>query len=323
MVAVELVETSRLWARTVAEIEPEWVEQIGGHLLKRNYGEPHFAASRGNVVASEKATLLGVPIYSDRLVNYGRIDPVEARKIFIQTGMVEGEWRPDDRHANHDFLRHNRAVLEEADEVVEKTRGQGIVIDDRQIFDFYDSRLTSEVNSQATFDKWWRNYPDKSFLEFDIELFADVEDIRAARKQFPDHWQFGQLSLPVSYQFAPGAGRDGVSVSIPLAQLNQLSPEPFSWQVPGLRLELATELIRHLPKQTRTQLVPAPDTAREALAWLDENGADREKRFCDELGRAIYELKRVAIDPSNGPRRGAQPPPGRIRGQAARQSEVQ
>ncbi len=298
VVAVELVETSRLWARTVAEIEPEWVEQIGGHLLKRNYGEPHFAASRGNVVASEKATLLGVPIYSDRLVNYGRIDPVEARKIFIQTGMVEGEWRPDDRHANHDFLRHNRVVLEEADEVVEKTRGQGIVIDDRQIFDFYDSRLPSEVNSQATFDKWWRNYPDKSFLEFDIELFADVEDIQAAREQFPDHWQFGQLSLPVSYQFAPGAGRDGVSVSIPLAQLNQLSPEPFSWQVPGLRLELATELIRHLPKQTRTQLVPAPDTAREALAWLEENGSNQGKRFCDELGRAIYELKRVAIDPS-------------------------
>lgn len=296
VVAVELVETSRLWARTVEEIQPEWVEQIGGHLLKRNYTEPHFAASRNNVVARERATLLGVPIIADRLVNFGRIDPAEARKIFIQTGIVEGEWRPDDRHANHDFLRHNLAVLAEADEIVDRTRGSGIFVDDRDIFEFYDVRLPSDVNSQSTFDKWWKKYPDKTFLEFDIDLFAEEEDIASAREQFPDRWQFGDLNLPVSYEFAPGAGRDGVSVKMPLAQLNQISPEPFSWQVPGLRLELATELIRHLPKQVRTQFVPAPDHARAALTWLEENGADRTKRFCDELGRALFALNGVAVD---------------------------
>ncbi|MGB3954309.1 MAG: ATP-dependent RNA helicase HrpA [Brooklawnia sp.] len=296
VMAVELVETSRLWARTVAAIEPEWVEQVGAHLLKRSHSQPHWSSSSASVLAYEKVTLLGVPIIAERLVDYARIDESTAREIFIRSGLVEGQWHPNDTHANHDFLRHNAEVLRQAEEVADRTRRRGVVIDDQEIFDFYDVRLPSGVTSGASFDAWWRRHPDSTFLEFDLDLLADADDLDQARAGFPDRWPVAGLNLPVSYVFEPGDGRDGVTVRIPLAQLNQVRPEPFSWQVPGLRLELATELIRHLPKAVRTSFVPAPDHACAALAWLAGNNPDHGKRFADELGRALRALTGVVVE---------------------------
>lgn len=298
VMAVELVETSRLWARMVAGIKPEWVEQVGKHLLRRNYGQPHFSVSRANVVAREKVTLLGVPIIVDRLVNYGKINPAQAREIFIQTGLVEGEWLPDETHANHDFLNHNRQVIQQAESVADRAR-TGSIIDDHDIFEFYDVRLPSEIHSGSTFDKWWRNHSDKGFLEFDLDYFADSDEIEKTRKQFPDRWKIAGLNLPVQYVFEPGAGRDGVSIRVPMAQLNQIKAQEFSWQVPGLRLETATELIRGLPKNVRTNFIPAADYARRALAWLETHHSDHSKRFCDELGRALAAISGVQPEPDD------------------------
>ncbi len=296
VMAVELVETSRLWARTVAGVEPEWIEQVGAHLLRRSHSEPHWSSSSASVLAHEKVTLLGVPIIADRLVNYASIDEPTARQIFIRSGLVEGQWHPVDTHANHDFLRHNAEVLREADEVADRTRRRGVLIDDQQVFDFYDVRLPSHVTSGAAFDAWWRSHPDPTFLEFDLDLLTDTDDLDEARAAYPDRWQIVGLNLPVSYVFEPGEGRDGATVRVPLAQLNQLTPEPFSWQVPGLRLELATELIRHLPKQVRTRFVPAPDHAREALVWLNAHEPDHSRRFCDEIGRALTGITGEVVD---------------------------
>ena len=290
VMAVELVKTARLWARTVAAIEPEWLEQVGAHLLKRTYSEPHWSVSSSRVVARERVLLFGLPVIVDRLIDYGRIDSQAAREIFIRAGLVEGQWRPTGPHANHGFLKHNAEVLRQVEEIADRTRRRQVTIDDQVIHDFYDRRLPSTVCSQSSFDAWWREYPDPGFLEFDLGLLIDGDALDRVRREFPDRWSIAGLNLPIGYVFEPGTQQDGVSIRVPMAQLNQLRPEPFSWQVPGLRLELAEELIRSLPKQSRTRFVPAPDHASAAVRWLAANRANRSRRFCDELGRALTAL---------------------------------
>ncbi|MEL4505669.1 ATP-dependent RNA helicase HrpA [Luteococcus sp. H138] len=302
VMAVELVETSRLWARTVAAITAEQVEEVAGELLKRSYSGPHWSSNSGSVVAYEKAALYGVPIVAERPVSYARIDPVVAREIFIRSALVEGQWR-----TRHHFFHHNRTVREQAEELEERSRRRDITVDDQQIFDFYAARIPADIVSVNHFDAWLRRQPDKRLLEMGLDdlLAPQAEQVDAG--DFPDHWTVssragGELDLEIDYVFDPGSGHDGVSVAIPLAQLNQVSAEPFSWQVPGLREELATELIRALPKQVRTNFVPAPNHARAALGWLDEmakvgEGPDHSRRFCDELGRALRQLTSVTVEP--------------------------
>ncbi|GAA1377583.1 ATP-dependent RNA helicase HrpA [Luteococcus sanguinis] len=284
VMAVELVETSRLWARTVAGVKAEMVEAVGGHLLKRTYSEPHWSSNSGSVVAYEKVSLYGVPIIADRPVSYARIDPVVAREIFIRAALVEGGWK-----TRHHFFHHNQKVRADLEELEERSRRRDIV-DDQALYEFYDERIPAEVVSANHFDAWWRAQPNKRLLELDpddlINDDADAPDTDA----FPDHWTTGALELPVDYVFDPGSGKDGVSIAIPLAQLNQVDAAPFTWQVPGLREELATELIRSLPKQIRTRFVPAPNHARAALAWLAEHGADHTRPMWAELGRALYAM---------------------------------
>ncbi len=285
VMAVELVETTRLWARTVAEVRAEWIEQVGGHLIKRHHSEPHWSSSSGSVMAYERVTLYGIPIVAERPVNYARINLEEARQIFIRQALVEGNWR-----TQHEVFAHNAAIRAEAEALEERSRRRDVVVDDQAIVDFYDRRIPHEVVSASHFDAWWRRVDDKSVLEMrldDLVHDTDAVDLSA----FPDQWRIGEVVLPVRYVFEPGSGHDGVTVTIPIAQLNQVTAEPFSWQVPGLRQELATELIRGLPKSVRTQFVPAPNHAREALGWLDAHGGgDRSKRFADELGRALQAL---------------------------------
>lgn len=292
VMAVELVETSRLWARMVAEVEPEWIEQVGGHALTSSYSEPHWSSSSASVVAYQKVSLYGVPIIADRRVNYSHVDPVAARQIFLRSALVEGGWQT--RHA---FFSRNAEVRAEAEQLEERTRRRDLLVDDQTIYDFYDARIPAEVVSGATFDTWWRRIDQPHLLDLAIDDLIRDDTAGPDATTFPDRWQVGDLELPVSYVFDPGSGHDGVTVTIPLAQLNQLTAEPFSWQVPGLRQEVAAELIRGLPKAVRRNFVPAPDHARRALRWLDEFGADHSRRLADELGRALRAITGHIVEP--------------------------
>ena len=292
VMAVELVETTRLWARTVAPITAEQVEAVGGHLISRQYSEPRWSVKGGQCVADERVSLLGVPIVAGRTVSYGRIDPVVARQVFIQSALVEGQWR-----TRHHFYARNEKVRAEAEDLEERTRRRDIVVDDAAIFAFYDERVPAEITSVAHFDRWWRDKrrTDDGYLDLALgDLVDDTDAVDA--DAFPDTWTVGPTDLPVSYVFAPGAHRDGVSVDVDVSVLNQVDPAPFTWQVPGLRDELATELIRSLPKAVRTRFVPAPDWGRRALSWLEDNPSDLA--FPTALARALTALTGDPLDPA-------------------------
>ncbi|MFV0428460.1 MAG: ATP-dependent RNA helicase HrpA [Arachnia sp.] len=281
VVAYELVETSRLWARTVAAVRAEWIEAVGKHALTRTLSEPHWSASRSSVVAAERLTLFGVPIVAGRRTGYAADHPQEAREIFIRAALVEGDWNPD-----IDVVRDNRFAMAEAERLTERMRRPDLLSSDEDVFVFYDSRLGSEVVSGSAFQRWLREPGNASGIRLTAaDLVTDPGAVRIS--DFPDRWEVSGIELPVTYQYDPGAGHDGVSVEVKLQQLHQLDAAPFTWQVPGLRTELATELVRTLPKAVRTKFVPAPDTARRALAWLAATGIDHHEPFEQALGRAL------------------------------------
>ncbi|HEY3338730.1 MAG TPA: ATP-dependent RNA helicase HrpA, partial [Propionicimonas sp.] len=218
VMAVELVETSRLWARMVAPIEAEWVEAVGGHLLKRNYSEPHWSASGGQCVAYERVTLLGVPIIAQRLVSYARIDPVVAREVFIQSALVEGGWR-----TRHHFWPRNQATRAEAEQLADRNRRRDLLVDDASIAAFYNERIPADIVSVAHFDRWWRDARriDEHLLDLTIaDLVQPDADLDTGA--YPDHWVAAGEQLDVDYAFDPGSGHDGVTVTIPLAALTRL-----------------------------------------------------------------------------------------------------
>ncbi|MGW0915987.1 ATP-dependent RNA helicase HrpA [Streptomyces sp. NPDC002784] len=262
VMSAELVETSRLWARVNAKIEPEWVEPLAGHLLKRTYSEPHWEKDQAAVMAYEKVTLYGVPIAAQRKVNYGRIDPETSRELFIRNALVEGDWR-----THHKFFADNRKLLSEVEELEHRARRRDIVVDDDTLFDFYDQRVPEHVVSGAHFDSWWKRKRQEQpeFLDFEREMLIRESAEAVTKADYPDSWRQGQLKFRVTYQFEPGADADGVTVHIPLQVLNQVTGEGFDWQIPGLREEVVTELIRSLPKPIRRNYVPAPNFARRFL----------------------------------------------------------
>ncbi|MGK2874085.1 MAG: ATP-dependent RNA helicase HrpA [Nocardioides sp.] len=260
VMAAELVETGRLWARQVAAIKPEWAERLAPHLVAKTHSDPFWSRKRAAVMAHEKVTLYGVPIVADRLVNYGRVDPVVARDLFITHGLVDGNW-----NTRHPFLRRNLDLLEQAGELEARARRRDIVVDDDTLFEFYDRRLPPQIVGGVEFDQWWKAQPDKQILDFDPDML--VRDHHIADTDFPTTWSVGPgEGFAISYNFHPGAADDGMTILIPLATLNQVDDDDFSWIVPGLREELVTTLIRSLPKQLRTPLVPVPDRVRSFLA---------------------------------------------------------
>ncbi|BCL21460.1 ATP-dependent RNA helicase HrpA [Streptomyces tuirus] len=263
VMSAELVETSRLWARVNAKIEPEWVEPLAAHLLKRTYSEPHWEKDQAAVMAYEKVTLYGVPIVAQRKVNYGRIDPEVSRELFIRNALVEGDWR-----THHKFFSDNRRLLTEVEELEHRARRRDILVDDETLFDFYDQRIPEHVVSGAHFDSWWKHkrHEQPDFLDFEREMLINEKAGEVSKADYPDSWRQGNLKFRVTYQFEPGADADGVTVHVPLQVLNQVTDEGFDWQIPGLREELVTELIRSLPKPIRRNYVPAPNFAR---AFLD------------------------------------------------------
>ncbi|WP_406125683.1 ATP-dependent RNA helicase HrpA [Streptomyces canus] len=262
VMSAELVETSRLWARVNAKIEPEWVEPLAEHLLKRTYSEPHWEKDQAAVMAYEKVTLYGVPIVAQRKVNYGRIDPESSRELFIRNALVEGDWR-----THHKFFADNRKLLSEVEELEHRARRRDIVVDDDTLFDFYDQRVPEHVVSGAHFDSWWKRkrHEEPEFLDFEREMLIRESAEAVTKADYPDSWRQGPLKFRVTYQFEPGADADGVTVHIPLQVLNQVTDDGFDWQIPGLREELVTELIRSLPKPIRRNYVPAPNFAQRFL----------------------------------------------------------
>ncbi|GGW51829.1 ATP-dependent helicase [Streptomyces lucensis JCM 4490] len=262
VMSAELVETSRLWARVNAKIEPEWVEPLAEHLLKRTYSEPRWEKDQAAVMAYEKVTLYGVPIVAQRKVNFGRIDPEVSRELFIRNALVEGDWR-----THHKFFADNRRLLSEVEELEHRARRRDIVVDDETLFDFYDQRVPEHVVSGAHFDSWWKRkrHEQPDFLDFEREMLIRESAEAVTKADYPDSWRQGNLKFRVTYQFEPGADADGVTVHIPLQVLNQVTDEGFDWQIPGLREEVVTELIRSLPKPIRRNYVPAPNYARTFL----------------------------------------------------------
>jgi ATP-dependent helicase HrpA len=289
IVAAELVETSRLWARTVARIEPEWVEPLARHLVKHSYSEPHWEKKRGGAVALEKVTLYGVPLVVDRKVPYGRIDPAAARELFIRHALVEGDWQ-----TSHRFFAENRKLLAEAEEVEHRARRRGLVASEDDLFAFYDTRIPADVVSAQHFDTWWKQArrADPGLLTFKASDLLSDDAAEVSADAYPDVWTSESAgSRPLSYAFEPGSETDGVTVDIPLNRLNQVNAAEFSWQVPGLRTELVTEMIRSLPKALRRDLVPAPDLAREVVARLGAPSGDLR----DAVARELRSLRGVIV----------------------------
>ncbi|MCX4779432.1 ATP-dependent RNA helicase HrpA [Streptomyces sp. NBC_01264] len=263
LMSAELVETSRLWARVNAKVEPEWVEPLAQHLIKRTYSEPHWEKDQAAVMAFEKVTLYGVPIVAQRKINYGKIDAEVSRDLFIRNALVEGDWR-----THHKFYADNRKLLTEVEELENRARRRDIVVDDETLFDFYDQRIPEHVVSGAHFDSWWKHKKrdEPELLDFEREMLLTEKAAGVTKADYPDSWMQGRLKFRVTYQFEPGADADGVTVHIPLQVLNQVTDEGFDWQIPGLREEVVTELIRSLPKPIRRHYVPAPNYATRFLA---------------------------------------------------------
>ncbi|SFD14841.1 ATP-dependent RNA helicase HrpA [Streptomyces aidingensis] len=281
----ELVETSRLWARVNARIEPDWIEPLAGHLVKRTYSEPHWEQKQAAVMAYERVTLYGVPIVAQRKINYGRIDPETSRDLFIRHALVEGDWR-----THHQFFHDNRRLLAEVEELEHRARRRDILVDDETLHAFYDRRIPDHVVSGAHFDSWWKKKrkDDPDLLNFEKSMLINERAQDVTQHDYPDLWRQGRLALRVTYQFEPGADADGVTVHLPLQVLNQVTGEGFDWQIPGLRAQLVTELIRSLPKPLRRHCVPAPDVARRFLAQVGE------ERLTEPLTRVLaQELTRT------------------------------
>lgn len=261
VVVADLVETSRLFGRTAARIEPEAVERVAGHLVQRSYSEPHWDAERGAVMAYERVTLYGLPLVARRRVGYAQVDPEVARELFIRHALVEGDWQN-----RHHFFRDNARLREELAELEDRARRRDLLVGDDEIYAFYDARVPADMVSARHFDGWWRKQrhrtPDLLTMSRD-DLLRDEAGVEQ-----PDTWQAGDLSLPLSYRYEPGSADDGVTVHVPVDVLARLGGDEFAWQVPALREELLTALIKSLPKELRRNFVPAPDTARALLASI-------------------------------------------------------
>ena len=297
VMAAEIVETSRTFARTVASIDPVWAESLAGDLAKRQISEPHWSKAAGAAVAFEKVTLFGVEIVPRRRVQFARIDRAAARELFVRHALVEGEWDPSrlDKRVSA-FWRSNHELRRRLERLEERERRRDILVGDETVFRFYDERIPADVFDVRSFESWWRDAlsaTPKLLVMRESDL-VDDED-RADRDEFPTRWTQGDQTLGLAYRFDPGAPDDGVSVVVPLALLAQLEDRGFDWQVPGMRAELVTALLRALPKAVRRHVVPAADWAErfgEALAQEapERHGGLPQRSLKDALAKLIQPL---------------------------------
>ncbi|MDF7680964.1 ATP-dependent RNA helicase HrpA [Enterobacteriaceae bacterium ESL0689] len=289
VMVAELVETRRLWGRIAARIDPEWVEPIALHLLKRSYSEPHWERKQGAVMASEKVTLYGLPVVSGRKVNYSQIDPTLCRELFIRHALVEGDWQ-----TRHTFFHQNLNLRNEIEALEHKSRRRDILVDDETLFAFYDQRISPEVISARHFDKWWQQtrHDTPDLLNFEKSMLIKEGAEQINKLDYPNFWYQGDLKLALSYQFEPGTDADGVTVHIPLPLLNQVTENGFEWQIPGLRRELIIALIKSLPKPVRRNFVPAPNYAEAFLG----RATPQALPLLDALERELRLMTGVTVD---------------------------
>ncbi|PKF55501.1 ATP-dependent RNA helicase HrpA [Alteromonadales bacterium alter-6D02] len=288
----ELVETSRLFGRVAAKIEPEWIEPLAGDLVKKSYSEPHFEKKAARVVAFEQVSLFGVIIVTKRKVDYTPIKPVEAREIFIRQGLVEGEL-----NSQLNFYRHNLKLVEQVEELEHKSRRRDILIDEEDLFRFYDEKLPQDISSESSLTRWWRKAQKQQpkLLDFDIEALMRSDAKTVSKNDFPDTWQQGNLTFQLSYHFEPGDIDDGVSVHIPIELLNQVTQDGFDWQVNGLREEKVIALIKSLPKSLRRNFVPAPNYASACLDTMPV----MQGRMVDAMAKQLLRMSGVRIELDN------------------------
>jgi ATP-dependent helicase HrpA len=292
VMAAELVETSRLFARTVAAIDPAWAEQLAGDLVKRAYSEPRWEKRQGSAVADERVTLYGVPIVAKRRIQLGRIDPEQARDLLIRHALVAGEWPYDiSRNGLYAFDRENRALRAELGELEERARRRDILSGDEALVDFYDARIPADVTDVRSFERWWKTARGEAPGLLTMSR-ADLVEGEDAADEYPD--EIGGFRL--DYRFEPGAADDGITVEIPLARLPAAAPEAFERLVPALREELVTALLRTLPKAIRRELVPAGDWARRLLPAIpDDPGVPLTQALAD----AARSVAHVVVAPAD------------------------
>ena len=278
--AAELVETSQLFARSVGPINPEWLEELAAHMVKRVHSEPHWSAKKGAAVAQEKVLLLGLPIIADRTVLLGKIDKELARELFIRHALVEGDWR-----TRHKFYQHNLDLLAQASALEDKARRRDIIVDDQVLFDFYDAKLPENIVSARHFDSWWKKARHKNpdALNFSLEKLIESKDGAAAANEFPDVWHQGSLEFELTYVFSPGDPDDGITMRVPLPLLGNVSQGDAQWLVSGMRHDLVVALIKSLPKALRTSVVPATDFASKALEKMTPFDGPVDASLADAL----------------------------------------
>ncbi|MES9992748.1 MAG: ATP-dependent RNA helicase HrpA [Candidatus Thiodiazotropha sp.] len=288
VMAAELVETSKLYARTIAAIQPEWVEKAAGHLLKRNYSEPHWERKRGQVAGYEKVTLFGITLIPRRKVNFSPIDPQVAREIFIRSALVDGDFQ-----TRAPFWRHNQALIEAIHDMEAKSRRRDILVDEERIYAFYDQRIAEGISTTPGFEKWLRQASGKQpkLLYMDESDLMREESQRTSSEQFPDHLDINGMCLPLEYNFEPGSDKDGITLVVPQDVLNQITESRLQWSVPGLLRERVISLIRGLPKALRRSFVPVPDFADACIA--DLSASDRP--LIQVLGERLKALSGVHV----------------------------
>ncbi|WP_374287782.1 ATP-dependent RNA helicase HrpA [Pseudomonas fluvialis] len=283
VMTAELVETTKLFARMVAKIEPDWIEPLAGHLIKKNHFEPHWEKRRGQVVAYEQVTLYGLIVVGRRPVHFGPVDPVAARELFIREGLVRGEINSRAR-----CLAANRALLERLDELEAKARRRDILADEETLYGYYEARIPADIHQAATFEHWYKSEgaknPQLLIMREEDVLARDAKEVTAA--QYPDILQLGELQLPLAYHFEPNHPRDGVTLRVPAPLLPQLPAERLDWLVPGLLEAKAIALVRGLPKALRKNFVPVPDFVGAALAKI----AFGQGSLPESLGRELTRM---------------------------------
>ena len=295
IVAAEILETTRLYARTVAKIQPEWIERIAQHLIKKTHTEPRWQPERGYVVATEKVTLYGLILVPQRTVHYGPINPKESREIFIRQALVEGDWRTE-----APFFRHNRRLVEEVQSLEAKSRRRDVMVDQQVIHDYYDRRVPAGIYNVPLFEKWRKEMerpnPRMLFMSRPDLMRHAADDITA--ESFPDFLVINQVPLNLEYDLNPRGPMDGLTLVVPLAMLNQLPAARFDWLVPGLLREKIIELIRTLPKPLRVQFVPVTDTANAAIDSLKPGFVPLIDALTEFLNkRSGMPVPRSAFDP--------------------------
>lgn len=268
LMAAELVETSRLFGRMVAKIDPLWIEPLAGHLLKKSYSEPHWEKKQGSVMAYEQVSLYGLIVVPKRKINFKQIEPTTCREIFIREALVNG-----DCHLNEKFFKANKTLVESIETLEKKARRKDFLVDEEHLYEFYNVKLPPSVICLKSFLSWWKKTKIKQpdLLNFTREFLLNEQATELSKSAYPDTWTQGALTLPLSYHFTPGDIDDGISVSIPVGMLNQVHSEGFDWLIPAMRNELAIALIKGLPKAQRRNFVPAPNYAEACLARITES----------------------------------------------------